>query len=148
MTEEPDFAAADRLAQQILDMTPESFTDAYSQLARAYQAARREIERLKRSNEIRQAANDRWVPCPDHRDKVNWNPHEPRRCQVCRAEAAELALLAAQEQARRDAAVIEAAEEVSDAFAGEIRGEYAKQLSRALLGLRTALAARKEPGHG
>lgn len=66
---------------------------------------------------------------------------------ACVAAALSSATRAAEEQARRDAAVIEAAEEASDAFASEIRGEHAKQLSSALLGLRAALAARKEPGH-
>lgn len=46
--------------------------------------ARTLIERLSRELELRKAAVDRWVPCPDHRDKT-----ERGMCYVCRAESAE-----------------------------------------------------------
>jgi len=60
-------------------------------LIAALREARGEIEKQRRKFEIQSRAIDRWVPCPDHRDKVNL-AHEPQRCQVCRAEAAEAEL--------------------------------------------------------
>ena len=44
--------------------------------------------KLKTRDRIRKAAVDRWVPCSDHRDKVNVGIDKPL-CQVCRAEQAE-----------------------------------------------------------
>jgi hypothetical protein len=46
------------------------------------------VEAAEKIAELRKAAVDRWVPCPDHRDKINPGYQEPK-CQVCRAEAAE-----------------------------------------------------------
>lgn len=40
-----------------------------------------EIERLGIQNRLRQRAVDRWVPCPDHRDKT-----EDGKCYVCENE--------------------------------------------------------------
>lgn len=37
-----------------------------------------EVEKLKRIIEIQKAAINRWVPCPDHRDKT-----PPEFCPVC-----------------------------------------------------------------
>lgn len=41
-----------------------------------------ECERLRKVSELRQVAVDRWVPCPDHRDKT-----ERGRCYVCENES-------------------------------------------------------------
>jgi hypothetical protein len=47
------------------------------------------IARLKVECRLKTGAIDRWVPCPDHRDKT-----ERGVCQVCRAERAEAKLAA------------------------------------------------------
>lgn len=48
----------------------------------------RAIDKLARENEIRRHAVDRWVPCHDHRDKV-----EPGRCLACKVERLERLML-------------------------------------------------------
>jgi hypothetical protein len=46
-----------------------------------------EIARLRRENEIRKAAVDRWVPCSDHRDKTKRGA-----CLACKVEQLDKAL--------------------------------------------------------
>jgi hypothetical protein len=53
----------------------------------------RELARSEKMFTLKSAATDRWVPCPDHRDKV-----ESGVCQPCRAERAERDLAAARER--------------------------------------------------
>jgi hypothetical protein len=48
------------------------------------EALRGEVARRTRECELKQAAIDRWIPCPDHRDKT-----ERGVCQVCAREKAE-----------------------------------------------------------
>ena len=41
------------------------------------------IKKLEKECELRKVAVDRWVPCPDHRDKTDG------QCYVCKLEKAE-----------------------------------------------------------
>jgi len=63
---------------------PDDAKEVVSELTEQLAACQRECEKLSRIIELKNVAIDRWVPCPDHRDK-----NERGRCYVCALEAAE-----------------------------------------------------------
>ena len=49
------------------------------------EALEKKIKKLQGRLEIEERAVERWVPCPDHRDKIN-HGYEEQRCYVCENE--------------------------------------------------------------
>lgn len=127
---EPDFAAADKLAAEWISVPIVPGAAAHNasiSLARAYQAARREIGNWREEAQRFAQNADYWR----------------NRC-----EAAESALPATQEQAKRDAAVMDdllawVAEAHKDDGWNSLTTPDA-----VVAALHVALAARKEPDHG
>lgn len=139
-------------ADEIVDSTSPN------RLARAYQEARREIERLTRDR------------CEDCGSKVSSYPKgcpqcgAPECCQsCCKRHTAESALAALREQAERDAKVIEEMRQTLKVVAAQFRTYEAHHAQKGSVDgdvkarrnaawaerCESALAARaKEPGHG
>ena len=153
MSDKPDFAAADEIAGQVVESATDDDlrgTMLYT-IARAYQAARREIERLTNVLEVSEAAN---------------------RAKTEHMVDMEAALLAAQAQARRDAEAAINSRPYWQVVLSRCRREFEMRESMKAHPLRNthvndvpvvaadlyceawdkgyqaALAARKEPGHG
>ena len=68
--------AAEERAHQIIDKKIEDIRH----VTGLWQEANKEISRLKKEIELRKHAVDKWVPCPDHRDKTK------DQCYVCENE--------------------------------------------------------------
>jgi len=72
----------DRWRKYIAEGGKASFPrDEFEQLLSDYVDTLSKVKRLEREIEIRKSAVDRWVPCPDHRDKI-----EKGKCYVCENE--------------------------------------------------------------
>jgi hypothetical protein len=86
-----------------------------AQLADKLAERERELAKSKRIIEIQKTAIDRWVPCPDHRDK-----NERGKCYVCALEQAERQLA----ECRRDAEKWKAWRAVQDRIENELPTGY------------------------
>ncbi len=72
-----------------------------AELEAALKVLGKKFKKLQSRLEIEERAVERWVPCPDHRDKINPG-YEKARCYVCENEALSRQLYNAKDLLKRE----------------------------------------------